>query len=47
MNRHQMNINDKRDGIGREDLLALTDVANIKKDPANELIDRVVAVFRY
>ena len=42
-----MNISGKCDGIGRKDLLALADVADIKKGPANALIDRVVAVFRY
>ncbi len=40
--RHQMSINGKRDGFVREDLIALAAVSGIKKQRANEMIDRVV-----
>lgn len=41
--KHQMSINGKREGFGREDLLALAAAAGIKKTPGNEMLDRVIA----
>jgi serine/threonine-protein kinase HipA len=40
--RHQMSVNGKRDRFEREDLLALANVADIKKARANQMIDRVI-----
>lgn len=44
--RHQMSVNGRRDGIRREDLLALAGAAGIKKTRANQNFDRVVSVVR-
>jgi serine/threonine-protein kinase HipA len=44
--RHQMSVNGKRDGFVREDLLALAKAADIKKAPANQMVERVIEVFR-
>ena len=44
--RHQMSVNGKRDGIERTDLIALARAADIKTSRANEMIDRVLGVFR-
>lgn len=43
---HQMSINGKRDGFEREDLLALAKAADIKKSRAEQMIERVIDVFR-
>jgi serine/threonine-protein kinase HipA len=43
---HQMSINGKRDDFTRSDLAALAAVAGIKKNKANELLDRVVDTFK-
>jgi len=43
---HQMSVNGKRDGFTREDLLALTKTAGIKKAHAGQMIQRVVDVVR-
>jgi serine/threonine-protein kinase HipA len=40
--RHQMSVNGKRDEFEREDLIALANVAGIKKARANEMLDRAV-----
>jgi serine/threonine-protein kinase HipA len=46
--RHQMSVNGKRDRFEREDLLALANVADIKKVRANQMVDRVIeAVCRW
>jgi serine/threonine-protein kinase HipA len=42
---HQMSINGKRDDFTRSDLAALAAAAGIKKNKANELLDRVVNTF--
>ncbi len=44
--RHQMSVNGKRDAFDRDDLVALANAAGIKKSPANEMVDRVVASVR-
>ena len=44
--RHQMSVNGKRDRFEREDLLALANVADIKKARANQMIDRVIEAVR-
>lgn len=44
--RHQMSVNGKRDGFGREDLIALANVAGIKKAPANAMVDRTIEIMR-
>jgi len=44
--RHQMSLNGKRDGFDRDDLLALAELAGIKRRNAEEMIDRVVNGFR-
>lgn len=41
-NQHQMSVNNKRQGFEREDLIAFTSTAGIKKVRANEMIDRVI-----
>lgn len=43
---HQMSINGKRDDFSRSDLAALAAVVGIKKNKANELLDRVVDTFK-
>ena len=43
---HQMSVNGKRDRFEREDLLALANVADIKKARANQMIDRVIEAVR-
>ncbi|MCX6100061.1 MAG: HipA domain-containing protein, partial [Candidatus Bipolaricaulota bacterium] len=43
---HQMSVNGKRDGIERTDLIALARAADIKTSRANEMIDRILGVFR-
>ncbi|MBW1808388.1 MAG: type II toxin-antitoxin system HipA family toxin [Deltaproteobacteria bacterium] len=40
--RHQMSVNGKRDEFEREDLIALANVAGIKKARANEMVDRAI-----
>ncbi len=46
--RHQMSINGKREGVEREDLLALATAAGIKKPRGSEILDRVIdAVHRW
>lgn len=44
--RHQMSVNGKRDRFERGDLLALANVAGIKKARANQMIDRVIEAVR-
>ena len=44
--RHQMSINGKRDKFEREDLIALANVAGIKKAQANRMVDRVIETVR-
>jgi len=44
--RHQMSLNGKRDGFEREDLLALADLADIKKARAKEMLDHVIETVR-
>jgi serine/threonine-protein kinase HipA len=44
--RHQMSINGKREGFGREDLHALATAAGIKIPQANQILDRVIAAVR-
>ncbi len=44
--RHQMSINGKREGFGREDLHALSTAAGIKIAQANQMLDRVIASVR-
>ena len=44
--RHQMSVNGKRDEFEREDLIALANVAGIKKARANEMVDRVIETVR-
>lgn len=41
LNQHQMSINGKRAGIGRDDVLALAGAAGTKTPKAEEMIDRV------
>lgn len=43
---HQMSINNKRENITREDLLALASIAGIKKHKGHEMIDQVLGTFR-
>ena len=43
---HQLSINGKRDGFQYADLLALAASTGIKRSPAAEMIDRVIAVVR-
>lgn len=45
-NRHQMSINDTREGFSRDDLLSLARMAGIKKARANQLLDHVVETVR-
>lgn len=45
-NRHQMSINGKRDEFEREDLIALANVAGIKRDRANKMVDHVIETIR-
>ena len=40
--RHQMSVNGKRDEIEREDLIALANLASIKKARVNEMVDSVI-----
>ena len=40
-NRHQMSVNGKRDGFGREDLVALGSVGGLKRARAEAFIDEV------
>lgn len=42
--RHQMSVNGKREGFKREDLLALSKAADIKKARAEQMIKRVIDV---
>ncbi|MCF7913384.1 MAG: type II toxin-antitoxin system HipA family toxin [Candidatus Cloacimonetes bacterium] len=42
---HQMSINGKRENIHREDLIALAEKADLKKEKANILIDKVMDTF--
>ncbi|MCK5794883.1 MAG: type II toxin-antitoxin system HipA family toxin [Anaerolineales bacterium] len=44
--RHQMSINNKRDEIEREDLIALAKVAGIKETRANDMVDQVIETVR-
>lgn len=44
--RHQMSVNNKRDGFKRTDLLALASTAGVKKTHANRMLDRVIAAVR-
>ena len=44
--RHQMSINGKREGFGREALLALATAAGIKMPQANQMLDRVIVTVR-
>ena len=46
ISKHQMSVNGKREGIKREDLITLAEIANIKKVAAIEMIDRVIDVVR-
>ena len=41
-----MSVNGKRDGFKREDLLALSRAADIKKARAEQMIQRVIEVVR-
>lgn len=42
--RHQMSVNNKREGFERDDLLALAGAADIKKARAEKMINRVIEV---
>jgi serine/threonine-protein kinase HipA len=44
--RHQMSVNGKRDEFERGDLIAVANVAGIKKARANEMVDRVIETVR-
>ena len=44
--RHQMSVNDKREGFERGDLIALARSGDIKKARANQMVDQVIDVFR-
>jgi serine/threonine-protein kinase HipA len=45
---HQMSINGKREQIGRNDLMALANIAGIKRNRANDMLDQVLqAVSRW
>jgi serine/threonine-protein kinase HipA len=44
--RHQMSVNGKRDEFEREDLIALANVAGIKKARANGMVDRAIETVR-
>jgi serine/threonine-protein kinase HipA len=46
-NRHQMSINGKRDKFRREDLIALANIAGIKKARANEMVDHTVETLHH
>ena len=41
-----MSINGKRDEFEREDLIALSNVAGIKRDRANKMVDHVIETIR-
>jgi serine/threonine-protein kinase HipA len=43
MSRHQMSIGGKRDGLGRDDLLALATFADVKRPPAGAMLAEVLA----
>jgi serine/threonine-protein kinase HipA len=42
-NRHQMSLNGKRDGFGREDFRALERTASMKRGRADVILDKVIA----
>jgi serine/threonine-protein kinase HipA len=44
--RHQMSINGKRNGFGREDLIALANVAGMKNPRANDMVVHVIETMR-
>ena len=44
--RHQMSVNGKRNEFEREDLIALANIAGIKKARANEMVDRTIESVR-
>lgn len=45
-NQHQMSVNGKRADIERADLASLAQAADVKAPKANDIIDRVLSVFR-
>ncbi len=42
--RQQMSVNNKRDKFKREDLIALANIAGLKKARANEMLDRTIEI---
>ena len=44
--RHQMSVNGKRDGVEREDLIALANVADIKRPHAERMVERIIEAVR-
>ena len=44
--KHQMSVNNKRDGFIREDLISFAGTAGIKQAPANDMLDKVLGVFK-
>ncbi len=44
--RHQMSVNGKRDEFERDDLIAMANVAGVKKARANEMMERVIETAR-
>lgn len=44
--RHQMSINGKRDRFARQDLILLAEQGGIKKASAQDMIDRVINIFK-
>ena len=43
---HQMSVNGKRDQFNRNDLISLANIAGIKSQTADEMLDNVIEVFR-
>ncbi len=43
---HQMSINGKREGIEKDDLIALARIAGIKPNPALEMLERVISAIK-
>jgi serine/threonine-protein kinase HipA len=41
--RHQMSVNGKRSGFSRDDLISLAKQAGIKRNPANDMLERVLS----
>ena len=44
--KHQMSINEKRDMFDREDLCSLANIAGMKVNRANEMLDHVIGIIR-